>query len=162
MEKSINFSLQPNSRDIEEAGKKSSSFFKLHGLPDETVRVQVMILRELIKNGTKYAKFTPSENKIRVSIHIANNTISIEVMNPVDESCRTRLKELDRAIQFIKGYQDPFEAYMVMQKMAPKQTSHGEPEGMGLAGIAYEGNATLDFFISEDNILNLSAVNSFA
>lgn len=162
MEKSINFSLQPNSRDIEEAENRSSRFFKLHGLPDETVHVQVMILRELIKNGVKYARFTPSENTIRVNIHIDNHTISIEVMNPVDDSCRTRLKELDRAIQFIRGYQDPFEAYMVMQKMAPKQTPHDEAEGLGLAGIAYEGNATLDFFISEDNILNLSAVKRLA
>jgi hypothetical protein len=83
-------------------------------------------------------------------------------MNPVDESCRTRLEELDRAIQFIRGYQDPFEAYMVMKKMSPKQKRHGEAEGLGLAEIAYEGNATLDFFISEDNILNLSAVKRLA
>ena len=149
-------------QDIEEVGNRSSSFFKLHGLSDETVQIQVMILRELIKNGVKYAKFTPSENTIRVNIHIDTNIISIEVMNPVDESCRTRLEELDRAIQLIRGYQDPVEAYMVMQKMAPKQTPHGEAEGLGLAGIAYEGNATLDFFISEDNILNLSAVKRLA
>ena len=162
MEKSINFSLLPNSRDIKAAGIRSSSFFRFHGLPDDAVQVQVRILRELIKNGVKYAKFTPSENTIRVGIHIDDNSVSIEVMNPVDESCRTRLEELDRAIQFIRGYQDPFEAYMVMKKMSPKQTRHGEAEGIGLAEIAYEGNATLDFFISEDNILNLSAVKRLA
>jgi hypothetical protein len=162
MEKSINFSLQPNSRGIEAAGNRSSSFFRLHGLPDETVQAQVMILRELIKNGAKYAKFTPSENEIRVGIHIDDHTVSIEVMNPVDESCRTRLEKLDRAIQFIRGYQDPFEAYMVMKKMSPKQTPHGEAVGLSLAEIAYEGNATIDFFISEDNILNLTAVKRLA
>ena len=162
MDTSMNFSLHPKDEDIEKAGIKGSSFFKDHGLPDNTIQVQVMILRELIKNSIKYGKFTPSNNKVRVNIQIVNNTISMEVMNPVDESCHTRLEELDRTIQFIRGYQDPFEAYTVMQKMKPKHTSCGEDGGIGLAGIAYEGNATLDFFVSEDNILNLSAVNRLA
>ena len=37
---------------------------------------------------------------------------------------------------------------------------NGDAYGIGLARIAYEAGAVLDFFVDEDNILNLSAVRS--
>ena len=162
MKKSINFNLKPNSQNIEEVEKESSNFFKLHGLTDKTVQIQIMILNELIKNGIKYGKPTPSESEITVDIHIAKNEISIEVMNPLDETSCDRLKELEKTIQLLRGYQDPFEGYLVMQKKASKHSSNAEADGLGIARIAYEGQAIFDFFISEDNILNQSAVRSFA
>lgn len=160
IEKSITFNLSPDGGEIENAGQKSSRFLKTHGFSEEAVDIQVMILRELINNGLKYGKCKPKADKIAVNISIEENTITFEVKKSVDETCCERLKELDKAIQFIRGYQDPFEAYILKQKEAFQDTSSSEPNGLGLARIAYEGNAILDFFVSEDNILNLYAVRN--
>jgi hypothetical protein len=141
--------------------KKVSNFFKLHGFSDDTVCEQSMILRELIKNGIKYGKFTPSKKNISTHTY-PENTITVEVKNPLGETCYDQLKELDKTIQFIRGYQDPLEAYMVKQKEARNQSSGCEANGLGLAKVAYEGKAIFDFFISEDNILNQSTARSFA
>ncbi len=161
MENSIRLNLKPDGGDIEMAGQKSSSFLKSHGFSDEAVRVQIMILRELIHSGIKYGKFTPSKDEIIVHIQLAENSITLEVRNPVDETCFDRLKELDKTIQWIRGYQDPFEAYILKQKEASRNSSRNETNGLGLARIAYEGKAILDFFVSDDNTLNLFAVRHF-
>jgi hypothetical protein len=160
IKKSIRFDLSPDGGGIEEADQKSSRFLKTHGFSKEAVDTQVMILRELIHNGLKYGKCTRTEDKMAVNISIEEYTITLEVQNSVDETCCERLKELDKTIQFIRGYQDPFEAYMLKQKEAFQDTSSSESNGLGLARIAYEGNAVLDFFVSEDNILNLYAVRN--
>lgn len=158
MENSIKLNLQPNGGGIEFAAQKSGNFLKSHGLSDEAVQIQIMLLKELIKNGIKYGKFTPSENELTINIQVVDNSITIEVMNPVDVTSRDRLKELDKTIRFIRGYQDPFEAYMLMKKKAPNHSSRCDANGIDLIKIAYEGKATLDFFINENNILNQSAV----
>ncbi len=156
----IEINLKPVGHEIDKAGEKSGDFLKSHGFSDDAIHAQIMILRELIHNGIRYGKFTPSENKITAHIHIAENTITFEVKNPVDETCFERLKELDKTIQFIRGYQDPFEAYRVKQKEASQNSTCSEVNGLGLARIACEGRAILDFFVSEDNILNLYAVKN--
>ena len=155
---SIKLNLKPNDREINKAGQKSINFLKSHGCSDETVNAQVMILKELIKNGIKNGKFTPSKNDITVQLNIAKDSITVEVKNPVDETCLDRLKKLDKTIQFIRGYQDPFEAYMLMRKQTSLMTSCSEANGLGLARIAYERKAMVDFFVSEDKFLILSAI----
>ena len=162
MKKSIEFTVKPEWDEIEEIRNDSAEFLQAHELSDDTIHSLSMIISELIENGIKYGNFKMVENRVSVIINIDRNTVTIEVLNPVDEDADKHLSRLDKTIQWIRGYQDPFEAYMVMKKMSPKQTRHGEAEGIGLAEIAYEGNATLDFFISEDNILNLSAVKRLA
>jgi len=158
MENSIKLNFEPDGGDIELAGQKSGSFLKSHGLSDDAVQIQIMLLKELIKNGMKYGKFTPSENELSINIQVVDNSITIEVMNPVDVTCRDRLEELDKTIQFIRGYQDPLEAYLLMKKKASNHAPCCDTNGLNLIKIAYEGKAILDFFINENNILNQSAV----
>jgi len=159
MKKTIKFNLNPNCQDVEKIGEKGNKFLKSHGFSDDVVTEQVMIIRELIKHGINSGCFTPLRKKMMACIHIAENTITIEIAHPVDHTCCDKLKELDKTIQFIRGYQDPFEAYMLKQKEACKNSSYGVTNGLGLARIAYEGNAILDFFISKDNDLYLTAVS---
>ena len=158
MQTSMEISFRPNEHEIDNAGEISSDFLKSNGLSDNAIHTQLMILRELINNGIKYGDLSKSKNKITVHIHIAENTITVEVRNPIDEACFEQLKELDKTIQFIRGYQDPYEAYLLKQKETYKNPSHSEIIGLGLARIACEGSAMLDFFVSKDNILNLFAV----
>ena len=160
MENSITIDLVPNREGIESARKKSDNFLRSLGLSDDTVKIQIRILKELIKNGLKYGCSTPTDNKFSIIIEVANKSITLEVMNPVNGMCRDSLEELDRTIQLTRGYQDPFEAYMLMKKRNLANSSQGDYNDLELFKIAYEGNAILDFYINEDNVLNLSAVRS--
>jgi hypothetical protein len=161
MKNTLMFNLKPVCQDINKAGEKSSFFLRSHGFSDDTVQVQIQILTGLIKNGIKYAKFTSSANKITVRLRVDKNNYTIEVMNPVDETCSDRLKELDKTIQFIRGYQDPYEAYSIKMAEIAAHRSDAAANDLGLVKIACEGGAILDFFVSEDNFLNLSAVGNF-
>ena len=121
-----------------------------------------MILKELIKNGIRCGKCKPSEDEISVHLHVSENTITLEVKNPVDETCCQRLQELDKTIQFIRGYQDPFEAYQKMQIITVKQSDLNEFDPLALSKIAYKGKAILDFYVSDDKTLNQSAIKDIA
>jgi hypothetical protein len=159
MKESITFYLKPNGNEIEKVREKSCDFLKSHGFPDKTVKEQIMILKELAKTCMNYTNFKTPNKKMTVQIHIDENKITLEVMKPVDETNCNDLKELDKTIQWIRGYQDPFEAFAKLK--AASINSHCEKSnGMALARIAYEGNAILDFFVSEDNILSLLAVRN--
>jgi hypothetical protein len=160
MKKTITFNLNSNSQDNEKVGDKGSKFLKSHGFSNDVIMGQVMIIKELVKHGINSGCFNPLRKKTTACIHIAENTITIEIAYPVDRKCCEKLKELDKTIQFIRGYQDPFEAYTLKQKEVSKNSSFDETNGLGLARIAYEENAILDFFISEDNDLFLSAASS--
>ena len=160
MRNSTKLDLTLNDHEIHEVEKKSSNFFRSLGFSDHSVQVPVMILRELIKNAIKYGKCAPPANEIAVRLQTNKNTYTIEVMNPVDETCSDRLRELDKTIQFIRGYQDPYEAYSIRLAEIAARPYSAEANDLGLVKIAYEGGAILDFFVSEDNFLVLSAVGS--
>ena len=74
-------------------------------------------------------------------------------MNPVYKTCSDRLKELDKTIQFIRGYQDPYEAYSIRLADVTANPFKAEVNDLDLVKIACEGGAILDFFINEDNFL---------
>jgi len=67
------------------------------------------------------------------------------------------LRRLDETIQWIRGYQSPFEAYVEKLKEVSTGENQGE-SGLGLVRIAYEGQSILDFYVDEQNMLAMSAV----
>ena len=162
MPKSKKFNLKPNADEIINAGQICGNFLKSLGLSESTIQSQIMILKELIKNGIRCGNCKPSEDEISVHLHVSENTITLEVKNPVDETCCQRLQELDKTIQFIRGYQDPFEAYQKMQIITVKQSDLNEFDPLALSKIAYKGKAILDFYVSDDKTLNQSAIKDIA
>lgn len=162
MDNSIRLNLKPTSSAIEIAGKKISDFLKSHGFSTETVDNQIMVLRELIHSGIQYGKLPASDNEIAIKIIISDETITFEVKNPIDETCVDKLQELDKTIQFIRGYQDPFEPYLIKQREAAQNPGCNDTNGLALAKVAYEGGAILDFFVGDDNFMNLYAVRNLA
>ncbi len=160
MESAIELILKPDERLMDLAGQQSGNFLKIHGLSDETIQIQVKIIKELIKNGMKYGKFTATENKLTICIMVADDCVTVEVKNPVDAANRNRLKELDKTIQFIRGYQDPREAYIIIKQNFLDHSLHEDAHCLDLIKLAYEAKATIDFYINENNILNQSAVRS--
>lgn len=159
MKKSIKFDLNSDYQDIEKAKEIGNKFLGAQGFPDDVVTDQITIIRELIKYGINFGHFPPLINKITVCIQITADTIAIEVTHLLDHSCCNKLKRLDKAIQLIRGSQDPFEAYLFKQKEASISTFNDEANGLELARIAHERATFLDFFVSKDKELSLIAVS---
>jgi hypothetical protein len=159
MKKSIEFNVKPDWGEIEKIRNESVDFMQSQELTDDTIHSLSMIISELIENGIKYGNFKIVENKVFVAINIERTIVTIEVLNPVDESSFNHLERLDKTIQWIRGYQDPFEAYIERIKEVSKKPLNDSESGIGLVRIAYEGEAMLDFFLSENNMLNVSVVS---
>jgi hypothetical protein len=160
MKKSIKFNVKPEWEEIEKIRNQSSEFLQSHELADDTVHSLSMIISELIENGIKYGNFKMVENRVIVIINIGRNAVTIEVLNPVDETAFKHLSRLDKTIQWIRGYQDPFEAYIERIKEVSKKPLKDAESGIGLVRIAYEGKALLDFFVGDNSILNVSVVSN--
>lgn len=160
MKKSIEFNVKPDWDEIEKIRNESADFLQSHELSDDTIHSLSMIISELLENGIKYGNFKMIENRVVVVINIERNTVTIEVLNPVDESAFKHLSRLDKTIQWIRGYQDPFEAYIERIKEVSKKPLNDVESGIGLVRIAYEGKALLDFFVGENNMLNVSVVSN--
>jgi len=160
MKTSIEFAVKPDWDEIEKVRNESVEFLQSHGLSDDTIHSLSMIISELIENGLKYGDFKTKGANVAVIINVATRSVSVEVLNPVDDSAFENLAKLDKTIQWIRGYQDPFEAYIERIKEVSKKPLHDLESGIGLVRIAYEGNALLDFFVAENNMLNVSAVSN--
>jgi len=160
MKNSIEFDIKPDWNAIEKVRNQSTDFLQSHGISDDAVHSLSMIISELIENGIKYGNFENLDRRISVSLNIDDNNVTIEVNNPVDHKAVTHLSRLDKTIQWIRGYQDPFEAYINRIKEVSKKPLQDEESGIGLVRIAYEGKALLDFFVGENDTLNVSVISN--
>ena len=160
MERSKILNLKPKWEKIENIRVTSDQFLSQAGVSSEKVQAVTMVISELIENAIKYGCYSPSEAKIVVKINVDIDMITIEVIHPVEKGHYRHLKELDRSIQWIRGFQDPFEAYIEKVQEVSKKPLKDEESGLGLARIAYEGQSIIDFFLNEDNQLSVSAVTA--
>jgi len=155
--KTMEFSLKSKSNEIKELEQKSSYFLKYQGYSDDTIQTQILILRELINSGKQFKDLRPSEFEMFVQVHVENNTITLEVKKSVCESNCGKLEELDKTIQWIRSSQDPLERHIINLAKASDASHIAGTNGLGLARIAQQTGAIIDFYVSEDNILSLSA-----
>lgn len=160
MKRTIKLTMKPEWNEIENVRIKSHDFLISQGIDNDSVHAFTMVIRELVENSVKYGRFGSTNNKVTLRINIAENMIIAEVINPVDESVLQHLRNLDKTLQWIRGFQDPFQAYVERIKQISRRPFDDEISGLGLVRIAYEGNAILDFFLSEGNQLNVSAVSN--
>ena len=161
MENSMKIVLKANWDEIEKVREEGGKFLKFHGMSHDEVHSLIMIVSELIENSIKYGNFKLPNSIVSVTINISRGLITIEVINPVDKTTSSHLKRLDKTIQWIRGYQDSFQAYIERLKEISKKPLQDEESGLGLVRIAYEGKAILDFFVSDNDYLNVSAVTRF-
>lgn len=160
MKKSIVFNLKPIGSEIAKVGEKGERFLKSHGLSDDSVQKQIMVIRELIKSGINFENKKHVVNEMSVHIFIEENTVTTEIRKPINESTHNnQLEALDKTIQWIRGYQDPFTPFMIKAWQMSEYPGNNGFNSFGLAKIAYKAGAIIDFYVSEDNILNLSAVS---
>lgn len=160
MKKSINFKLKPGNDEIKKISKKGCRFLRANGFSDDVVQTQMLILRGLIARGKKFNDLRSVKTEMTIYLLIEKNSVTVEVRKPVAESSLNNLNDLDRTIQLIRGYQDPFEPYIMARQKASAKSSSDHANDLELARIAYETGAVIDFYVNEDSILNLSAVRS--
>ena len=149
--------IEPVWGEIEKARTQISQFLNDQRLAEDLVHAATMVFSELIENSVKYGNFQTGDC-VETSIKINGHLITIEVIHPINPADLEHLRQLDEIIQWIRGYQDPFEAYIEKLKEIAKKPIADKDSGLGLVRMAYEGGAILDFFIDEDRKLNVSAV----
>ena len=149
--------VEPKWEDADMVRDKSNDFLKDHGVSHDVAYALSMTACELFENAVKYGDFRSEDEAIWVSVQVSRNDIIIEVKNRVGEMSED-LQDLDNTIQWIRGYQNPFQAYIErLKEVSEKKLKEGE-SGLGLVRIAYEGQAVLDFYVDENNVLAVSAV----
>jgi hypothetical protein len=148
--------IRPDWDAVKGAWDPSMEMFVSAGFNRDTAYSLCMTGQELLENAVKYGKFKNGD-EITLEVELGKNAVTIEVRNPVDEDA-DRLKRLDDTIQWIRGYQNPFEAYVEKMKEVSSQPYTPGQSGLGLTRIAYEGQCILDFYVDDRNTLAVSAV----
>lgn len=132
-------------------------FLKGEGLDPDAQNALSMVACELAENATKYGHFREDKETVRVSLEILPSQVTVTVKNPVTQAEAEELAVLDETIQWIRGFQDPFQAYLERLRDVSSQSLSSTESRLGLVRIAYEGQSTLDFYVGADGILVVSA-----
>jgi hypothetical protein len=159
--KSLSIDLKPDWSELDKISDILQNFLDNSTFTRDDYDAVKMVTTELVENGIKYGYFPSNESGIKLSLKKKKNRVLIEVKNQIKDSELEHLRRLDAKIQWIRGYQNPFEAYVErLKEISNKNLAEGE-SGLGLVRIAYEGQSILDFYVNEDNLLAVSAVYQY-
>lgn len=145
--------------EIDMARELCTRYLQKQNFDIDVIDAIVMISSELLENAIKYGNYDEDRENIDFKVFI-NNEIIVEVQCPIDVEKSHHFKKLDRTIQWIRGHQDPFEAYIEKLKSVSSKPLGDNESGLGLFRIAYEGEAVLDFYVDESSYISVSAVYS--
>lgn len=162
MEPQLALQLEPRWEELPRLRQRVSDFLSQNGLAAAEVDAVTMVVCELSENATKYGAFEPLAERIDVRVTLERTLVTIEVSQPVDIHDSKNLMTLDRMVQWIRGFQDPFEAYLQRLKEISTEDPNSTESRLGLVRIAYEGQSVLDFYVNEENILAVSAIRRLA
>lgn len=138
--------------------EESAAFLRQHGLDADAIDALSMVTCELTENAMKYGSFGGRMREISVAVTLGPQAVTVEVRSPVADADDHALARLDSMIQWIRGHQDPFEAYLERLAEVSAQHMTSLESGLGLVRIAYEGHSILDFYVDDRSILAVSAV----
>jgi hypothetical protein len=127
------------------------------GLGDDEAYALCMVTQELLENAVKYGDWAGVAEHVDLTVRAAGDDVTVEVKSPVGDDPGA-LRQFDLAIQWIRGHQDPFEAYIEKMKLAAAEDYGTGKSGLGLTRIAYEGRCLLDFYVDASSRLAVSAV----
>lgn len=149
-------SYLPSWDEVTRVQSDAEAFYGAQGLDSDSVHAMSMVCTELVENAVKYGYFAQKES-ISATFCASDGTLSVAVSCPVAPDQDGHLERLDRMIQWIRGYQDPFEAYIERLKIVSSQSLSSKESGLGLVRIAYEGRAVVDFYVDQQDMLLVSA-----
>lgn len=157
MSRNLKMKINPIWDELDLARKELSAFLDTNNVQIDHQHSVIMISSELLENAIKYGD-SNSGFPISIETELNNNRIMIEVKNKIMNVNSSNLKRLDHDIQWIKGFQSPFEAYIEKLKKVSAKDLEDSESGLGLVRIAYEGRGELDFYLDEDEMVCISAV----
>ena len=152
----LQLELSPEWSAIRTAWDRCMAHLDEQGLDPDAAYALCMVTQELLENAVKYGAHAGGR-PIPCTVSTGKEMVTIEVRTPLDHN-PDRLKHLDEMIQWIRGYQNSFEAYVERLKQASAQPFSSSESGLGLVRMAYEGQCLLDFYVDESNVLAMSAV----
>jgi hypothetical protein len=148
--------IAPDWEAIRAAWDPCRAMLSRAGFDDDQTYQLAMVAQELLENAVKYGAFHPGE-RVGLEVRVAPDDVTLEVRSRVGVN-DANLRRFDQMVQWIRGFQDPFEGYVERMKTVSAQPySHGE-SGLGLTRIAYEGRCVIDFYVDDENMLAVSAV----
>lgn len=155
----MRLSIQPEWGELEMVRDQAFNFLLERDVNPDTCNAVAMVVSELLENAAKYGVYSRWSDRIELIVHLRTDSITTEVQNPLGPTELEHADKLDTMIQWIRGFQDPFEAYLERLKEVSSQSLDTTDSGLGLVRIAYEGGSVVDCFIQEQNVLSVSAVH---
>ncbi len=153
----LELSIAPDWETVKASWDRCRSMLVAAGLSADEAYQLAMVAQELVENAVKYGAFDGGD-AVKVGLRVTPEDVVVEVKSRVGVD-DAHLRRFDQRIQWIRGFQDPFEAYVERMKIVSAQPyTHGE-SGLGLTRIAYEGRSVIDFYVDEENTLAVSAVH---
>lgn len=152
MQKSIEFVLKSSADGLDELRAKSNQVLKNFNYPESTIQTQMAVISALVAGADNFQDLNSRDLGMAVLVEMKTDSITVEVKKSISDSAFRRLNRLDLVIQGLRGNPEPYETY---------GGGHAsEADEAAFAEIAYATGAVIDFYVNEDNILNLSAVCS--
>ncbi len=158
MDARMDLRVEPVWEEIDRIRDATADFVRGRGLTEDTVDAISMVACELTENAMKYGEFGPGD-RITLTLLHRPHAVLVEIKNPIGELGSRNLALMDRMVQWIRGRQDPFEAYLARLQEVSMQDLYEKESRLGLVRIAYEGQSILDFYVDENNQLAVSAVH---
>jgi hypothetical protein len=149
--------IEPQWDAIQTAWDPCRAMLARVGFDDDTTYQLAMVAQELLENAVKYGTFRGGE-RISLEVRAARDDVTLEVKSRVGTTEDKNLRRFDKMIQWIRGFQDPFEAYVERMKTVSTQPYSNGESGLGLTRIAYEGRCIIDFYVDDESVLAVSAV----
>jgi hypothetical protein len=147
--------LSPDWSAVRAAWDPCRGMLERSGLDADESYTLAMVAQELLENAVKYG--AEDGDGIALSLRVESEDVTVEVRSRVGVD-DAHLRSFDRTVQWIRGHQDPFEAYVERLKQTSARPYASGDSGLGLARIAYEGRCALDFYVDAGSILAVSAV----
>lgn len=159
MDQELRLSVKPDWAQMVEVNERAFEFLQSLNLPVEVVDTFLMVICELVENGIKYGDthYTEQPN-VDLFVTMSKQAITVHVRNRIGNGSTFHLRQLDRTLQWIRGFQDPFQAYIERVKEISREAATHGRSGLGIVRIAYEARAAIDFVVGEDDTLSVSAV----
>lgn len=159
MNKDFTTQLSSDWKEVLNVNEEVHSFLEQEGIDPNVCNTYTMVACELVENAIKYGSGDEDvERPIELTVSLRPEDITVQVRNRVDEESQIHLRRLDRALQWVRGFQDPFQAYVERLKQISREPAEKGKSGLGIVRIAYEAHVAIDFVVGEDDVLTVSAV----
>ena len=108
----LKLSVEPRWSEFDGIRNQTLEFLRKAEVDRDARLAVAMVVGELLENAAKYGVFRRAGDAIELSLTLERTFITIEISNPIggETSALEHACRLDGMIQWIRGFQDPFEA----------------------------------------------------